>query len=142
MVRSGHRRGQALNMEATHNFGLDEVALSRVRELDPAGRDQLLLRLLGVFEKSIDRMLIQIEQARAADDAKGVHVVAHTLKSSSAAVGALALSRQCAVVELMARESRLDEAGDGVQRMIVEAVAARDAARRLAAQLQAVAQTA
>jgi hypothetical protein len=42
----------------------------------------------------------------------------------------------------MARESRLDEAGDGVQRMIVEAVAARDAARRLAAQLQAVAQTA
>ena len=77
-----------------------------------------------------------VEEARAADDAKGVHVVAHTLKSSSAAVGAMALSRQCAVVALMARESRLDEAGDGLQRMIVEALAARDAARRLAAQLE------
>jgi hypothetical protein len=131
-----------LNVEATHNFGFDEEALSRVRGLDPAGRDQLLLRLFSVFEKSIDRMLIQIEQARAAADVKAVHGVAHTLKSSSAAVGALALSRQCAVVELMARESRLDEAGDGVQRMIVEAVAARDAARSLAAQLQAVAHTA
>jgi len=123
-------------MEATHNFGLDELALSRVRELDPAGRDQLLLRLLGVFAKSIDRMLIQVEEARCADDAKGVHVVAHTLKSSSAAVGAMALSRQCAAVALLARESRLDEAGDGLQRMIVEALAARDAARRLAAQLE------
>jgi HPt (histidine-containing phosphotransfer) domain-containing protein len=128
-------------MEATHNFGFDEGALSRVRELDPAGRDQLLLRLLGAFEKSIDRMLIQVEQARAAADAKGVNGVAHTLKSSSAAIGALALSRQCAVVELMARESRLDEAGDGLQRMIAEAVAARDAARRFAAQLQAVVHT-
>ena len=127
-------------MNATHNCGLDDEALSRVRELDRDGRgDQLLRRLLCVFEKSIDRMLIQLEQARAAADAKGVYLVAHTLKSSSAAVGALALSRQCALVEQLTRESRLDEAADDVQKMMLEAVAAREAARKLVAQLETVA---
>jgi HPt (histidine-containing phosphotransfer) domain-containing protein len=127
-------------MSATQNCGLDDEALRRVRGLDPAGRgDQLLRRLLCVFEKSIDRMLIQLEQARAAADAKAVHMVAHTLKSSSAAVGALALSRQCALVEQLTRESRLDEAADDVQKMIHEAEAAREAARRLVAQLETVA---
>jgi HPt (histidine-containing phosphotransfer) domain-containing protein len=127
-------------MSAAQNCGLDDEALRRVRGLDPAGRgDQLLRRLLCVFEKSIDRMLIQLEQARAAADAKAVHMVAHTLKSSSAAVGALALSRQCALVEQLTRESRLDEAADDVQKMIHEAEAAREAARRLVAQLETVA---
>jgi HPt (histidine-containing phosphotransfer) domain-containing protein len=127
-------------MNATQSCGFDDEALSRVRELDREGRgDQLLLRLLRVFEKSIDRMLTQLEQARAAADAKGVHMVAHTLKSSSAAVGALALSRQCALVEHLTRESRLDEAAHDMQQMILEAEAAREAARRLAAQLEAVA---
>lgn len=127
-------------MSATQNCGFDDEALSRVRALDRDGRgDQLLLRLLRVFEKSIDRLLIQLEQARAAADAKGVHMVAHTLKSSSAAVGALALSRQCALVEHRTRQSGLDEAADDMQQMILEAVAAREAARTLVAQLETVA---
>jgi hypothetical protein len=39
----------------------------------------------------------------------------------------------------LTRESRLDEAAHDMQQMILEAEAAREAARRLAAQLEAVA---
>jgi hypothetical protein len=43
------------------------------------------------------------------------------------------------LVEHLTRESRLDEAAHDMQQMILEAEAAREAARRLASQLEAVA---
>jgi len=122
-------------MNAPLHCDLDAEALARLADLDPTGQSRLLKRLLATFEKSLDRMVPQLEQARDAADARGVHLVAHTLKSSSATVGALALSRQCAVVEDLARQNRLAEATDGMQQLLLEAAAAREAVRRLAATL-------
>ncbi len=122
-------------MNAPLHCDLDAEALARLADLDPTGQSRLLKRLLATFEKSLDRMVPQLEQARDAADARGVHLVAHTLKSSSATVGALALSRQCAVVEDLARQNRLAEAADGMQQLLLEAAAAREAVRRLAATL-------
>jgi HPt (histidine-containing phosphotransfer) domain-containing protein len=104
---------------------LDDEAIRRLRELDPSGESHLLMRVFNAFETSLNRLLPQLMQARDAADASGVRLVAHTLKSSSATVGALALSRLCAEVELQARESRLDEAGDGIEQILMEAEAVR-----------------
>jgi len=122
-------------MNAPLHCDLDAEALARLADLDPTGQSRLLKRLLATFEKSLDRMVPQLEQARDAADARAVHLVAHTLKSSSATVGALTLSRQCAVVEDLARQNRLAEATDGMQQLLLEAAAAREAVRRLAATL-------
>lgn len=88
---------------------LDPQALERLRELDPAGRNRLLERVFEAFAVSITRLGPQLAQARGSGDLQGVRHVAHTLKSSSASIGALRLSQVCAEVESMVRES--DSAG-------------------------------
>ena len=122
-------------MSAALSCQLDAEALARLSELDPTGQSRLLKRLLITFEKSLDRMVPQLEQARDAADASAMRLVAHTLKSSSATVGALVLSRQCALVEDLARQNLLTEATSSVQQMLLEVAAAREAVRCLALQL-------
>lgn len=83
---------------------LDEEALQRLRELDPGGRNRLLERVLRAFEASVLRLALQLAEARQREDMQGIRHVAHTLKSSSASVGALRLSRLCAEIEALVRQ--------------------------------------
>jgi HPt (histidine-containing phosphotransfer) domain-containing protein len=112
---------------------LDADAIRRLRELDPTGESHLLKRVFQAFETSLNRLLPQLEQARNTADAAGVRLVAHTLKSSSATIGAVQLSRVCAEVEAMAQESRLDAAAPCIEQILSEAQAVRDALRNLTA---------
>lgn len=112
---------------------LDADAIRRLRELDPTGASHLLTRLLNAFDASLNRLLPQLVQARDQADATGVRLVAHTLKSSSATVGAMRLSRLCAEVESLANQSRLGEAAVGIQQMLSEVQAVRESLRCLAA---------
>jgi len=93
----------------------------------------LLTRVFQAFETSLNRLLPQLEQARNTTDAAGVRLVAHTLKSSSATIGAVQLSKVCAEVEAMAQESRLDAAASGIEHILSEAQAVREALRKLTA---------
>ncbi|TMH08214.1 MAG: response regulator [Betaproteobacteria bacterium] len=88
---------------------LDADALARLRELDPGGRSQLLARVLRTFLASLERLLPQMDEARASDDLGGVRHVSHTLKSSSASIGALQLSQLCAAIEKAARQQQTAE---------------------------------
>ena len=83
---------------------LDEEALQRLRELDPSGQNHLLERVLRAFEGSLLRLAPQLREARQRDDMQAVRHVVHTLKSSSASVGALRLSRLCAEIEALLRQ--------------------------------------
>jgi len=83
---------------------LDQDALNRLRELDPDGKSGLLRRVLATYVQSLGRLLDQLAVARAASDLQGLRHVAHTLKSSSASVGALQLSALCADIERRVRE--------------------------------------
>lgn len=86
----------------------DPVALERLRELDPDGRHGVLQRVLTAFETSLTRMLVQLAAESEGGDASVVAGIAHTLKSSSASVGATVLSQACAEVE---RRLRTGEPG-------------------------------
>lgn len=99
---------------------LDAAALQRLSELDPKGENQLLERVLKAFEASVSRLVPQVLQAHAAADSGAIRHVAHTLKSSSASIGALTLSRMCADVEASARVGTLDFAGSGIDDMLRE----------------------
>ncbi len=83
---------------------LDEEALQRLRELDPSGQNHLLERVLRAFEGSLLRLAPQLREARQRRDLQGIRHIAHTLKSSSASVGALRLSRLCAEIEAAVRQ--------------------------------------
>jgi HPt (histidine-containing phosphotransfer) domain-containing protein len=104
--------------------GLDAQALARLHELDPDGRLGVVNRVLAAFENSVRRMVTQLEAQRDAGDAKLVANVAHTLKSSSASVGALSLSRACAEVEAKLRKGDTSGLHLDISRLISEGQAA------------------
>lgn len=118
---------------------LDEEALLRLVELDPAGKNRLLARVLDAFEGSIARLMPQLEAARTCADMPGIHHVAHTLKSSSASIGATCLAGLCAEVEALARDAcrgSLDERVSApIDALIGEVRRVRAAVQQLARQL-------
>ena len=83
---------------------LDAASLDRLRELDPDGRHGVLDRVLGTYEASLGRSHVLLRDRVAAGDITGAGALAHTLKSSSASVGALLLSERCARLERAARD--------------------------------------
>jgi HPt (histidine-containing phosphotransfer) domain-containing protein len=87
---------------------LDQACLQRLHELDPQGTNRVVERVLRAFEASLQRLLPQAVQALGRDDHEAVRHVVHTLKSSSASVGALELSRCCSEIENRLRAHQVD----------------------------------
>jgi HPt (histidine-containing phosphotransfer) domain-containing protein len=85
---------------------IDPQAIERLRELDPSGQQGVLRRVLQAYETSLGRHLGEIGQAVTAGDAERLSRSAHTLKSSSAAIGAMGFSQRCADVEHHLRSER------------------------------------
>ena len=83
--------------------GIDEKAFGQLCSLDPAGQAGIVQRVLRTFETALLRQMQDLKDALARGDLRAVGNVAHTVKSSSAAVGALQLSACCAEVESLAR---------------------------------------
>lgn len=99
---------------------LDAQALIKLRELDPGGRNRLLERVAAAFETSLARLVPQLVEAQSSLDADAVRMVAHTLKSSSASIGALKLSSICAETETMIRQGRVDALGERIDMLRAE----------------------
>ncbi|MYM37663.1 response regulator, partial [Duganella sp. FT94W] len=78
-------------------------ALDNIRALSPANGEALLERVLQAFLRDTPAQLRGIEQAIAGDDAEQIRKTAHSLKSSSANVGALALAQRCKELEQLGR---------------------------------------
>jgi HPt (histidine-containing phosphotransfer) domain-containing protein len=95
---------------------LDTESLNRLRDLDPNGENKLMERVVTAFENSITRLMPQLAEAVASNQLAGIRHVAHTLKSASASIGALKLSKICADVESKARleqtEGLAEQAGE------------------------------
>jgi histidine phosphotransfer protein HptB len=87
---------------------LDADALMQLATLDPGGTSGLLARVLNTYRVSLARLLDQLQIARTGSDLQTQRHVVHTLKSSSASVGALALSSLCAEAERRLREGAAD----------------------------------
>jgi len=99
---------------------LDVQALAKLRELDPGGQNRLLERVAAAFEASLARLVPQLVEAQDSLDADSVRMVAHTLKSSSASIGALKLSQLCAETESMIRQGRVDGLGERIEGLRAE----------------------
>lgn len=82
---------------------LDAAALVRLAELDPKGESRLLERVLQAFRVSVARLRPQLDAARGSNDRSAIRLVVHTLKSSSASIGATQLSQRCAQIETAIR---------------------------------------
>jgi HPt (histidine-containing phosphotransfer) domain-containing protein len=108
---------------------LDEGALARLHELDPEGRHGVVVRVLSAYEASLSRQLEQMRAELPAPSA-GVAMLAHTMKSSSASVGALALARACEALEQRVRQGATAQTHD-VAELIALGEAALSAVRTI-----------
>lgn len=109
------------------DVSLDQTALDRLRELDPDGRHGAVTRVLTTFEGLLARLLAQLHDPHEGPRAEKVAEVAHTLKSSSASVGALELARVCTEIEQRLRGGDVAELERDIARLISAAEAARQA---------------
>jgi HPt (histidine-containing phosphotransfer) domain-containing protein len=80
--------------------------------------------VLAAFETSLARMLVQLRAEGETGDPGVVAGVAHTLKSSSASVGALALAASCAEVERRLRNGAPGDLQADVERLVNDGEAA------------------
>jgi PAS domain S-box-containing protein len=86
---------------------LDHTVIDRIRDMERRGAPRLLERLIGTYLASAQRLVGEAERALEAGDAPALRQSIHTLKSSSANLGATAFSARCAEVEGHARAGRL-----------------------------------
>ena len=82
---------------------LDAACMAELRALDPDGKAQLVKRVLATYQASLAKLVEQLRVARGDGAWDTVSRVAHTLKSSSASIGALVLSGLCADIERLLR---------------------------------------
>jgi HPt (histidine-containing phosphotransfer) domain-containing protein len=99
---------------------IDADAIERLRQLDPTGQQGVLVRVLRAYEASLNRHLGDVGEALAAADSDRLARAAHTLKSSSAAVGAITFSQRCAEIEMTVREGKRMPESTRVEAMIHE----------------------
>jgi CheY-like chemotaxis protein/HPt (histidine-containing phosphotransfer) domain-containing protein len=110
---------------------LDAQALERLRELDPTGENRLMERVVKAFESSVMRLMPQLQDALDANELGGIRHVSHTLKSSSASIGAMKLSRMCSDVESRARHEQTEGMADRIAQLQAEVEIVRVALQRI-----------
>ncbi|MGB7848087.1 MAG: response regulator [Candidatus Acidiferrum sp.] len=77
------------------------------------GDRDLFLEVAQVFSSDCPRLLREMRQAIAAGNPKALKQLAHTLKGSSASVGALALSQTSRQIEMLAGSGDIESAAGG-----------------------------
>lgn len=99
---------------------IDPEAIERLRQLDPGGQQGVLRRVLQAYETSLTRHLADVTEAAAQGDSDRLARSAHTLKSSSAAVGAMGFAQHCADAEQAVRQRQAMPDAALVEAMIHE----------------------
>lgn len=110
---------------------LDATALARLRELDPDNSRGFLRQLLQTYEASMVRHLGRLGALDAVADAKAAGEIAHTLKSSSASVGALAFSACCAQLERCAKNGEMGDIVPALKAVLAEGERVLEAVRAM-----------
>jgi CheY-like chemotaxis protein len=97
------------DLEASADPLIDWEVLARLKaDLDDDGT--IVIEVIDMFLADTPQQLDRMRQALATASAQDLRHAAHTLKSTSASVGALALAACCREIEELARDGVLDQA--------------------------------
>jgi two-component system, sensor histidine kinase and response regulator len=91
---------------------INPFALDAIRALSAEQGELLLQRVLATFLQDTPRQLASLHEAVAESDPATIRKTAHSMKSSSANVGADALAKLFKDLEQMARAGHIDGASD------------------------------
>jgi PAS domain S-box-containing protein len=91
---------------------LDPSAMEGLRSLETSDNPGFVARIIDAYLEDTPKLVDRIRQALDRQDASEIAKAAHTLKSSSANVGALVLADRCKHLETAARRGALASARD------------------------------
>jgi PAS domain S-box-containing protein len=89
---------------------IDLTVIEVIRDMERRGASRLLERLVATYATTAARLVAQAAYALKSGDSASLQHAAHTLKSSSANLGAIELSRRFGALELHARAGALEAA--------------------------------
>lgn len=112
------------------NSIIDQDVLDKIRTLERNGAPNLVSRLVGLYLKGTPPLIEQMRKACAEGDAAALRMAAHTLKSSSANVGAMKLHDLCKDLEDRARDQQIEGASERIGQVEQEFSAARTVLER------------
>ena len=110
---NGHRKASAAEILDTKVLNDSLAAMGGVP------KDRLTF-LTGIYFDEAPKLLDALNAASATSDADAIKVAAHTLKSSSAALGATAFSQRCKEIELLGRAGNTADATQSIQHLAAE----------------------
>jgi CheY-like chemotaxis protein len=90
----------------------DEGVLDNYRQIQRPDQPDIIKRLVTIYLKSSPTLLAEIDSALQASEHERLWHAAHSLKSSSANLGAVKLARLCEELELQGRAGRLEQAAE------------------------------
>lgn len=93
-----------------HAAVLDQGAIARIQALQRDGSPPVLERVIGIYLDAAPKLIGEIRTAVEKRDALRLQRAAHSLKSSSANLGAQKLSELCKELENMGRLAKLEGA--------------------------------
>jgi HPt (histidine-containing phosphotransfer) domain-containing protein len=95
---------------------LDRIVFGKLRFLQDEEHDYLS-ELIATYLDSAPKLLDTLRVAIARSDVLATQRAAHTLKGSSASLGAATLAAQCTELEMLARAGTLTGAAEGLQKI-------------------------
>jgi len=98
---------------------LDQKALAQIRLLQQPGAPSLQNKIINLYLTDSIMWVQKLRDAVAGSDSEALRQAAHTLKSSSANLGAVLLASLCKELEQRGREQRLNDAPELLQQLEV-----------------------
>jgi CheY-like chemotaxis protein len=109
---------------------IDQEALDAIRALGRRAGSDVLGRVVRLYLTSSVELVQALSAAAARRDGPALRDLAHTLKSSSASVGAGGLAALCADLEALGRAERVEEACRRLPELVAEYEGVREALAR------------
>jgi signal transduction histidine kinase/DNA-binding response OmpR family regulator/HPt (histidine-containing phosphotransfer) domain-containing protein len=101
------KAGKRLPLESAES-AIDQSVLDTIRDMADEDDPDMLAEIIGLYLDKAPELLQALQSAVTNNDAESLRIAAHTLKSSSANLGARVLADLCKELEVMGRSQSLD----------------------------------
>lgn len=98
--------------ESADESPIDDDALDKIRKLQRPGKPDILAKVVNVYLDKSPSLILDVINGLANNDATQVKEAAHSLKSSSAYVGAQIIAENCKLIEAACREDKMAEVSE------------------------------
>ncbi len=106
------QRDESASKKEINSSAVDQRVLSALRELQMPGKPDILKRIISAYLSSSEPLIAELRKALVVNNLEVLQKSAHSLKSSSANVGAIELSGICKKLEMDCRSNSLEDGQD------------------------------